>query len=179
MMRPALVLGIVGGLLAVQCAAAKAEDITSEGLIEALQFPTANPFLPGQRGLPHRGLEEETTADPPSIDVRIGFAYDSARLDTDAMITLRRLGEALADPRLAGYRFLIGGHTDAKGPDSYNLDLSQRRAEAIRDALVLLLGIEADRLSVTGYGETRLADPANPEAAVNRRVQIVNLGAGR
>lgn len=59
--------------------------------------------------------------------------------------------------------FTIEGHTDSHGTDEYNLDLSQRRADAVQQAL-LQLGIAADRMQAVGRGET--------SRAANRRVEF-------
>ena len=89
---------------------------------------------------------------------------------------LGELAAAIASPELSPYRFLIAGHTDAVGNAEYNLLLSERRAEAVRDYLAKTAGIEAARLQDVGWGEARLLDKANPESDVNRRVEITNIG---
>ncbi len=65
-------------------------------------------------------------------------------------------------------------HTDARGNDQWNLDLSQARAEAIRDYLVSK-GVDTKRLRPKGYGETKPIDRGNTEKAwaKNRRTQLV------
>ena len=83
---------------------------------------------------------------------------------------------ALNNPYLQGYHFLIIGNTDAVGRREYNLKLSQERADAIRDALINPFGISATRLEAVGLGEEQLLDPAHPDAAENRRVQLINIG---
>ena len=73
----------------------------------------------------------------------------------------------------------IEGHSCAHGPAEYNLRLSERRANAVKEYLVKE-GIAADRLSTIAYGETRLAMPEIPtpynknstEAKANRRVHF-------
>jgi outer membrane protein OmpA-like peptidoglycan-associated protein len=87
---------------------------------------------------------------------------------------VQALGRALANPELKGSTFIVAGHTDAAGSDSYNQDLSERRADSIKRYLVEKSGIAAADLVTVGYGKTRLKDPANPLAEVNRRVQVVN-----
>ena len=94
----------------------------------------------------------------------------------DARIVLDNLGQALNDPVLRGSRMRIAGHTDAKGSDSINLALSKQRAQSVADYLAKQHGVDAKRLDVAGFGRTQLADPANPESAINRRVQVVNIG---
>lgn len=160
-------------LTGVWAGAGWAADPTSEDIVRGLTPP---PLTRDLRGIDVEG--GAPPAAPPSVDLHISFAYDSARLDTDGRLILQQLGEALADPRLAQYSFVLGGHTDASGSDAYNMALSQRRADAVRDYLANTYGIARDRMMALGYGETQLADPANPEAAINRRVQVVNIGDG-
>jgi outer membrane protein OmpA-like peptidoglycan-associated protein len=112
-----------------------------------------------------------------AVNLNVPFEFNSAVLQTDARITLDNLGKALTDPRLAGYSFLIGGHTDAKGSQSYNKVLSERRAKAVRDYLMTNFNIPANRLKAEGFGSLQLLDVAHPEDGVNRRVQIVNVTA--
>jgi outer membrane protein OmpA-like peptidoglycan-associated protein len=82
------------------------------------------------------------------------------------------LAKALQDPRLAKMSFQIIGHTDARGTDEYNLDLSRRRAEAVRARLIEHHGVDAAKLKAEGRGKRELKDPSRPEHEVNRRVQI-------
>jgi outer membrane protein OmpA-like peptidoglycan-associated protein len=85
------------------------------------------------------------------------------------------LGKALTSDELKGATFVVAGHTDAKGGDSYNQGLSERRAEAVRRFLKDKYGIDSANLVAVGHGKTQLKDSANPLAAENRRVQIINL----
>lgn len=112
-----------------------------------------------------------------SIDLYVNFPYNSAELTAEARVTLDRLGTALRDQRLGGFGFMIAGHTDAKGSDDYNLSLSERRAEAVRQYMIAQFGISPERLSAKGYGKSRPLDPTRPEDGVNRRVQVVNTTA--
>jgi outer membrane protein OmpA-like peptidoglycan-associated protein len=92
---------------------------------------------------------------------------------------LKRLGAALKDPRLKGYRFKIAGHTDAKGSAEYNQKLSERRVASVRNYLVFQYDLEISRIEVEGFGKTQLLDPSQPEDGINRRVQVINIGEGR
>jgi outer membrane protein OmpA-like peptidoglycan-associated protein len=113
----------------------------------------------------------------PSVDVRVHFAYDSAELDADAIIGLRALGTALADPALADLKFQIVGHTDARGSDKYNQSLSERRAHAVLDHLLFYYDLDAPRFRSSGAGELELFDPTHPEDGINRRTEIKNVTA--
>jgi outer membrane protein OmpA-like peptidoglycan-associated protein len=70
---------------------------------------------------------------------------------------------------------MLGGHTDAKGTDEYNQKLSERRAETVKRFLVDSYKISPDLLVTSGYGKTGLKNSADPYAAENRRVEIVNV----
>ena len=102
-----------------------------------------------------------------------GF-IESAELTNRAFATLAILGRALADERLGNQVFLIAGHTDASGPPDYNLALSERRAQTVRDFLIKNFGIAENRLLARGFGPTRLKVPQHPGSRLNRRVQVVN-----
>jgi len=68
----------------------------------------------------------------------------------------------------------VEGHTDSDGDDSFNQDLSERRAQAVVDQLVTL-GIEGSRLSSVGWGERQPAGPniTSEGKAANRRVEFL------
>ena len=67
---------------------------------------------------------------------------------------------------------LIEGHTDALGTPQYNLQLSRKRAEAVKRYLVGEHGLDASRLKTIGYGEGRPMDGADASKPENRRVQF-------
>lgn len=112
----------------------------------------------------------------PSMSFQVEFAFASAELDPTARALLDELGTALASEQLAPYRFRLTGHTDAVGEDGYNKGLSERRARAVREYLVSKFSISRQRLDSVGMGESRLLDQDRPDAAVNRRVEITNIG---
>ena len=86
------------------------------------------------------------------------------------------MADSLYHPLLQGYRFLIVGHTDARGDRMHNFRLSEQRASAIREALINPFGIDPARLEAVGLGEEQLQNRGNPEAGENRRVQLINIG---
>ncbi len=75
-----------------------------------------------------------------------------------------------------GLKVRLEGHTDERGSREYNIGLGERRAQAVRRAL-LLQGASESQLSTVSYGEERpVATGSNEEAwAKNRRVEIVYL----
>lgn len=121
-------------------------------------------YLPEHGGPPKR-----------SIDLEVQFKVNSATLTPEARRMLDVLSAALNDRKLIGSRFAVVGHTDASGPRDHNQALSQRRANAVVDYLARVHKVARKRLSSLGKGEDALKDPINPRAAVNRRVEIVNL----
>ena len=110
----------------------------------------------------------------PSIDLEINFEFNSAVIASSSMSQVTALGEALTSSDLKGRTFVVAGHTDAKGSETYNQGLSERRADAVKRFLADKYGIEAGNLVTVGYGKAQLKNEANPFAGENRRVQVVN-----
>ena len=110
------------------------------------------------------------------ITIAIQFDLDSARINPRSYRSIGLMADALYHPALYGYCFLIVGHTDATGRRDYNLKLSERRAESIRQALMNPFGIRKLRVDTLGLGEEQLLNRSNPKAAENRRVQLINVG---
>ena len=106
-----------------------------------------------------------------AIDRPIQFELEQSAIDADYAAYLRdSVAVALNDQRLRTcLRFVVEGHTDASGSDAYNLALSEQRARAVVDFLVDN-GVDRARLQSIGYGESRLANLTEPNAAENRRV---------
>jgi outer membrane protein OmpA-like peptidoglycan-associated protein len=115
----------------------------------------------------------------PSIDLEITFEYNSATISQKALPAVTALGKALTNPELKGTTFVLAGHTDAKGGDGYNQDLSERRADSLKKYLMEKYGIAAADLVTVGYGETKLKNAADPNADENRRVQVVNMASSK
>lgn len=118
-----------------------------------------------------------------TLPERVLFDFDKADLRPDAGPALAQIAKLLTGYPQA--RVSVRGYTDSVGSDSYNLDLSQRRAEAVRQALAAQPGAVAAHLEAVGQGK---ADPVapntNPDGSdnpdgrqQNRRVEVVILGA--
>lgn len=128
-MRSVAVLIAAAAALATAPAAGQAPS--ADEIVEKLA-PRDDKPLTRSWGTAGRGITVEPgdrAAKPPSIDLHVPCAFDSAELGTDAQIILRQLGRALDDPELRGFSFRLVGHTDAKGTAEYNADLSRRRAD--------------------------------------------------
>ncbi|MCP4932977.1 MAG: OmpA family protein [bacterium] len=186
-------------LLASNSSGVIADELTKEGMIKSLRMLKTRAFDPGRtkRMIKFRSfvntlrkkktrqitVQERTkvakfvrTNKLPSIDLEVYFDYNSAKLSPGAMTKLTVLGEALSDKRLKGKTFLIGGHTDAKGGDTYNQSLSEKRANAVKEHLAKSFSLESSSLVSIGYGEEQLKSPGAPEDSKNRRVQVATLG---
>ena len=107
-----------------------------------------------------------------TINIEVYFDFDSAALKPKAIEQLKPLGEALSSADLGSGRYLILGHTDAKGSAAYNQTLSEKRAASVRKYLVQRFPIQPDALVSIGLGESQLKRPAAPNAGINRRVEI-------
>ncbi|MEM9532812.1 MAG: OmpA family protein [Pseudomonadota bacterium] len=144
------------------------DDPSEQDIIDAL---TPRPPLPT------RALDGEAPGMKlRAIPLRIRFELNSFQLTEAAQKTLNRLGSALTSPALADYQFRVEGHTDAQGDETYNLDLSRRRAEGVRNYLINLFEMESGRLETVARGESSLLNPDEPNSPDNRVVLIVNLG---
>jgi OOP family OmpA-OmpF porin len=131
---------------------------------------------PSRANRMNRAPLSEQLANNAQFTIAIQFDFDSARIRPESFRAVGLMADSLYHPYLQGYRFLIVGHTDAKGSREYNLKLSQQRADAIRDALINPFGISPSRIEAVGLGEEQLLNRSSPEAAENRRVQLINIG---
>jgi outer membrane protein OmpA-like peptidoglycan-associated protein len=101
----------------------------------------------------------------------IEFEFDKAIIRPTSFHVLDAVAKALVDnPDIELVE--VQGHTDEQGSDDYNLDLSQRRADAVV-AYLVDKGIAAARLSSHGYGETDPIDPAHTQAAYRKNRRVV------
>ena len=100
------------------------------------------------------------------------FSVDQARLNADGQSMVQRLATVMQqNPKRS---VLIEGFTDSTGSSTYNQELSERRAMAVRDAL-LSAGVERSQIAVRGYGESYpvAGNDTAMNRQLNRRVEIV------
>lgn len=102
----------------------------------------------------------------------VNFDNDKATLRPEAISTLDQAAATLKE--WGDVKVEVAGHTDSNASDAYNMALSQRRAEAVRNYLISK-GIAADRLTAKGYGEANpIADNSTEEGRFNnRRVELI------
>jgi OOP family OmpA-OmpF porin len=113
-----------------------------------------------------------------SITLRgIYFDYNKATIKPESHSALADAAKILQEN--PGIKVEIQGHTDSDGSESYNQQLSERRAQSVVTYLIQNFAIEAMRLTAKGYGELNpVASNSTPEGkALNRRVEFFILGA--
>lgn len=122
-----------------------------------------------------RGGSVNSSTAPIMLPTDLLFEYGSDELAEGARLSLMKLGYLIT--KNPNSRFIIEGHTDTIGSEIYNIDLSQRRANAVVGWLMRSLRLSNDRIDAVGMGESRPLPNVNPngtqeEQAMNRRVEI-------
>jgi len=108
---------------------------------------------------------------PTALSLPVQFRFDSADILPEARTQLDELATGiLLLPQ--SQRVVIEGHTDNVGADAYNIELSNRRALAVKRYLVIVHRIDGERLTTEGYGKFRPINAADPASGENRRVQF-------
>ena len=149
---------------------AQAEELNHEEMVCALTGDCGAPFVDRRV----RGIT--TTAAPRpalSFDATVNFGLNSAELTRDAKRELEKVVDVLKDAKVKDADVIISGHTDAQGSVEVNQKLSERRALAVKSYFVQK-GIDAKRLTATGYGKSKLLLPTDPNSPMNRRVEFRN-----
>jgi outer membrane protein OmpA-like peptidoglycan-associated protein len=118
-----------------------------------------------------------TTDSPVAIPGNALFAHDSAELGPDSLPILEKIADLRR--RFPDYVMLIVGHTDNTGSPDYNVRLSARRAEAVKEWLVKRYGMAASKLDTMGRGSQELLVVSGnvDEQAPNRRVEVILVPA--
>ena len=149
--------------------------------------PEATPLAPTPAPRPQPVAPTPPASDPLVAEVeraildtglfrstRVNFEFGEAGLLSVSQSTLDAVADVLR--RYPALRVRVGGHTDSVSSSAFNLRLSQRRADAVRDYLVGS-GVEADRVEAIGFGEGQPVASNDTETgrALNRRVEFVAL----
>ncbi len=164
-------------------AEASLDDAKAE-LLKDLAERTADASGSGTRGVPegYADLDDLLSYDGPAVDLNkpimmptdLLFDYNEATLKEGAKLSLMKLGFLIQ--KNPNSTFTIQGHSDSFGGAAYNVELSQRRALAVKDWLVGSLKLEPGQMQTEGFGSSRpIVDPNGTveEQALNRRVEIV------
>lgn len=105
----------------------------------------------------------------------VNFAFDDATVRTEDEAAIARFAE-VANRHFIGAVITVEGFADPAGTQGYNLDLSRRRADAVR-SMLLSKGLSSENVRAVGYGKSRLVVPGashdEPGAELNRRVVFV------
>jgi peptidoglycan-associated lipoprotein len=121
------------------------------------------------------GAKIAEVANGVSFALPVHFAYDDASVRTADAPALERFA-SVVQKHFPGAKLTVEGFADPAGTPDYNLALSQRRANAVRD-FISGRGVDGSLVNAVGYGETRLvnrrAERDMPGAQLNRRVVFV------
>jgi OOP family OmpA-OmpF porin len=184
---------VAGGLIMIASPAARGQaPVTANSIAERLgaleTTPDLNLAAIHQRAADRIKARAKTDAAPlkrppiaeelvelPKILVEVRFDPDSAIVRPESYQTLGLIADAMVRANMLPYVFLIVGRTESTGKRDFNLTLSQRRADSIRDVLVNTFKISSKRLQTLGLGEEQLLDANQPAAAINQRVAIVTI----
>ena len=123
---------------------------------------------------PKRGVDGADTL--PNVTFHLNFKLGSARILPDSIRHLENLCDAIKMSVLTEFILSIQGHTCDLGGESYNIRLSRKRADAIRDYLINTCGLPPEQFQIKALGETQPLVPNTSEKNRhrNRRVVVIN-----
>ena len=129
---------------------------------------------PGEAGI-RFSFRYSNSTEGKLVSYGIFFDVNKDVVKAESYPTLKQIASVLAEN--PAVRVSIVGHTDADGDDKANLDLSKRRASAVKEALVRDFQIDAGRLETDGKGESAPVAPNDSmtNKALNRRVEFIKL----
>lgn len=152
---------------------------STEDFIKALDFEGARPksLLPPEaiaKG-PAMITYDELTKNPIARS-KIHFDFDSDAVKQESYRILQNLSEVLTKQYPEAI-LIIAGHTDSTGPKEYNMALSQRRTQAVKDVLVDTLTIQSERLILRWFGENEpmASNDTKEGRSKNRRVDFIRI----
>ena len=163
------------------------QDVSVDALVSALDIPIrgvgakCGPYQEQMSRLT-RGIGSEPPTKASQVPdlgpvkaaaVSATFNKNSATLTEDTKSLLGTVAIALNSPDLQAQCFQLAGHTCDLGDGGYNMSLSQRRADTVRDYLISQ-GVDKNRLVTTGFGETSpmVANASDESRQKNRRVDL-------
>jgi outer membrane protein OmpA-like peptidoglycan-associated protein len=172
---------------------AQVQHPTQEHIVRALHYSLYQPVSAAMKGegggggggaasgasaasaAQHPAMASPAMASGPSVNIPINFDTASTRVDAQTQPNINLLAHALADPSLAGRQFMFIGHSDARGADAYNADLSLQRAQTLSQMVSTIEPSLKGRISVEGHGAREPIDTGTGAAALraNRRLQVL------
>jgi outer membrane protein OmpA-like peptidoglycan-associated protein len=163
---------LLGALAAFSLPAWAGPAYTSDDIVKAFAPPDLGPtraLCIGTEAECAKGVAPPKVTANQAFDLVVTFDYNSENLTDAARANLDQFAKALRDPRLSAASFNVEGHTDGRGSETFNLGLSQRRAQAVVHYLQAQ-GVDAVKVRAHGFGKLRpkVPDPLAPE---NRRVE--------
>lgn len=122
-----------------------------------------------------KALDQALSQDKKVDIYSIYFSFNSDKLREESQPSLKDIAEVMR--RHPDWKLQVNGHTDAIGGDQFNLDLSKRRAAAVKDTLVEQFKVAGDRLATSGYGKSQPKDTNDTleGRARNRRVELMRI----
>lgn len=122
---------------------------------------------------PVNTVEKQLAEQKRAVTYGIYFDFDKDTIKPESEPVLKQIVQAMTDNPT--WKLTVGGHTDNIGGDAYNLDLSKRRAAAVKQTLVARYHIAPDRLSANGFGASSPIDTNDTleGRARNRRVELI------
>ncbi|MBX7181029.1 MAG: OmpA family protein [Bacteroidia bacterium] len=144
-------------------------DEDGDGVKDDVDQCPKTPGVPENQGCPK--IEEKNQAILDLAFKNLEFKSGTAIISTESFFSLYKLADLMKKEEK--YKLLISGHTDNVGNDATNMELSRKRAEAVKTFLIGQ-GVQADRLKAEWFGKTKpIADNATPEGRDrNRRVEM-------
>ncbi|MBI9111026.1 OmpA family protein [Maridesulfovibrio ferrireducens] len=168
--------GIIAGLSAAMAEADKPQ-IQSYNPEQNVPSSTDKQIAPQEPNKEIAPAQTRAPVSPPkakSINLAVQFDVDSATIKPESYPLLNELGKALISDKLKDKSVIIAGHTDSDASAEYNLDLSKKRADAVKKYLADNFPISATRIATTGFGESKPLVPNSTKynKLLNRRVQV-------
>lgn len=168
----------IDSVAAEDVAAAKKAGMKLNPDLDSLQvikisYRCGNQAAAGETSAPASQLEKSLASTGKADVYDIYFTFNSDQIRDESEPRLKEIAEALN--KHSDWKLSVEGHTDGVGSSNYNLDLSRRRAAAVKDALVKRYKIDPARLTTTGFGASRPRDTNETleGRARNRRVELV------
>ncbi len=168
-------------ILSTSLVIAKEEMVFTEGstpspeeladiMADTAPKPKAN-FLGGPRGIRPITIGP-SKKESLSISFPIKFDYNSSTLNPKSLVHLKKIGIMLNLDKMANESIMIVGHTDATGSKSYNLALSEKRSQSVKEFLVSNYQIGPTRIKTSGKGESSILRGKPKNSPINRRVEF-------